>query len=845
MFNELEILKEKKVKEKEKYNPFKKEKYWQNFWEKEEVYKFNPKQLGSLYTIDTPPPTISGALHLGHIFSYVQAEVIARFKRMKGLNVRYPFGLDNNGLPTERLVEKEIGMKGQNMEPRKFAKICLVTIKKYKKIYEKLWKSIGLSVDWKLEYSTISPEVQKLAQSVFKEFYKRGLIYKKKAPALYCSECHTSFAQAEKEDKEKEAVFFDLLFKLRNGQNLIVSTTRPELLPACVAVFVNPEDKRYKQFIGKKIKTPLGQEATIMSDNKVNKEKGSGVVMCCTYGDETDIYWTKIYGLREKIILNKEGKIQNVDNFPEINNKSVVEARKIIIKKLEKDGLVVKKKKIKHNVGIHERCGTPVEFLPTVQWFIKILDLKEKLIEIGNKINWHPLYMKKRYEEWVSGLKWDWCISRERFYGIPIPVFNCSKCDKVVISDEDNFFIDSKIKKGPERCCPRCKTGKLVAEKNVLDTWFTSSLSPDINSSHPLNGRLRNKLYPLSMRPQAHDIIRTWTVYSILMGIYRHNKAPWKDLMISGHLLVKKGEKISKKTGWGKYKPEELITSQSADAVRYAMCGAALGKDAYFDEKEIVKGKKLVTKIYNAGKLVLSKLESFNPKVKFSKDNLEMFDQWIIQRSLETAQKMSEFFNNYEFSRARKVFEDFFWSEFCDNYLEIVKGRLSISSDDKEKTAEKKSAQFAVYQSFLNILKMASPFIPHITEEIYHTEIIKRGKKENKREFIESKGNLGYFYKNEKVRSIHNTKWPFDPREYLNNEVEGGIKFALFIISKTRKIRTDKKIRLGEKISFLKIKCPKDKYNTLKPLLKDIAYVTRAEKIIVKKGEETEVEIEI
>jgi len=832
-------LEQKGTEKKERYNP-EKERYWQNFWEKERVYKFNPEQPAPLYVIDTPPPTISGALHLGHVFSYTQAEVIARFKRMEGFNVRYPQGFDNNGLPTEKLTEKEIGMKGKDMNLEKFVKSCLAVTEKYKKIYKNLWNSIGLSADWRLEYSTISPEVQKLAQSAFKELYEKGIIYKKDAPALYCVECQTSFAQAEREDKEKEGTLSDIIFKIEDGEDLIISTTRPELLPACAAVFVNPKDERYKQLIGKKVKTPLGHEVTILSDEKVEIEKGSGAVMCCTYGDETDIYWTKTYGLPERIILSKDGKLQDIDEMPELNGKTIDVARRMIIENLKKGGFIKKEKKVKHSVGVHERCGTAIEFLPTAQWFVKILDMKKALLDAGNKINWYPPYMKKRYENWVSGLKWDWCISRERFYGIPIPVFTCDNCQKNIIPEKNSFPIDPRTQTGKK--CPYCKKGRLIPEKSVLDTWFTSALTPDINNSHPLNGPLKGKMYPMSIRPLGHDIIRTWVTYSIIMGLYRHNKIPWKDLMISGHLLLRKGKKISKKTGGGEYKPEELITRESADALRYAMFGAALGKDAYFDEKEVKKGEKLVTKIYNAGRLVLSKLQDFDPtSIQVSKENLEPFDKWILQRSFETAKKMAEAFRKYDYSKARWLLEDFFWREFCDNYLEIAKGRLSIGPDDKKGQGKKLSAQYAAYHSFLNVLKMASPFIPHITEEMYHAEIIRRGKGEKIQESINSKIERGYFFKHEGTRSIHNTRWPTAITEALETEMIEGVEIALLIIAKGRKIKTLKKIRFGTPISLLEIKCPQDKHNLLKPFLEDIGYVMRAKEIVITDNKKIEV----
>ena len=835
----LEQKKLEKVKEKERYNP-EKEKYWQDFWERERVYEFNPERDGPLYSIDTPPPTISGALHLGHIFSYTQAEVIARFKRMEGANVRYPQGFDDNGLPTEKLAEKEIGRRGKDMNREEFIKSCLDVTKKYKKAYKNLWESIGLSGDWRLEYSTISLEVQRLAQSTFKELYEKGVIYKKESPVLYCTECQTPFAQAEKEEKEKESVFVDLLFRTENGEDLVVSTTRPELLPACAAVFVNPKDERYKHLVGKEVETPLGHKVTVLSDEKAKIEKGSGAVMCCTYGDETDVYWTKVYKLKERIILSKDGRMQDVDEMPELNGKTPEIARKIIVENLKKSGYVRKERKIKHMVSVHERCGTPVEFLPTTQWFMKILDMKERLLDAGKRINWYPSYMRKRYENWISNLSWDWCISRERPHGIPVPAFTCSSCGRTVIPEENDFPIDPKAQK-IEKKCPYCKRGKLIPEESVLDTWFTSALTPDINNNNSLNGPLKGKIYPMSVRPMGHDIIRTWATYSILMGLYKHNEVPWKDLMISGHLLLRKGEKISKKTGGGKYKPEELIVGESADALRYAMFGATLGKDAYFDEKEVKKGKKLVTKIYNAGKLILGKLQDFDPSVQLPEENLEAFDKWILQRSFETAEKMAKAFNRYEYSEARRLFEDFFWREFCDNYLEIAKGRLSKSPDDEEKQTKRLSAQYAAYYSFLNVLKMISPFIPHITEEMYHAEIVKKG---GVHESVDSKSEIGYFFKHEGVKSIHNTRWPKSIIEPLDAEMIEGAELALLVISKGRRIKTIKKIRFGQPISLLEIKCPQDKQDVLKPFLEDIGYVMRAKETIVTDGKEIEISIE-
>ncbi len=806
-----------------------KEKCWQNFWERERVYEFDPNLPKPLFTIDTPPPTVSGALHLGHIYSYTQAEVISRFKRMAGLNVRYPFGLDNNGLPTERLVEKEKGIRGKSSDLEQFTKTCLEVTEHYRHIYEELWKSIGLGVDWRLEYSTISPEVQKISQTAFKELFDKGLIYKKKSPALFCTECQTSIAQAEMEYKEKDSVFYDLEFKMEDGKSLTISTTRPELLPACVAVFVHPDDKRYKAYIGKKIITPLGDSVEIISDEKVSVEKGTGVVMCCTYGDETDAYWVKKYNLSERVMLDKNGLFLD-SAIEELKGKNIKQGREQIIHLLQEKGYLLGSKPIKHDVGVHERCGTPIEIISTTQWFVKLLDAKDDLLKMGEKIEWHPPHMRKRFEEWVKNLKWDWCISRERFYGTLIPVFGCDKCNTISVAEESEMPID--LKKSVERSCTVCGSGKLIPEKDVLDTWFTSSLTPDINAASQYNGNIRDKMLPMSMRPQAHDIIRTWAVYTMLMSHYRHNDVPWEKLMISGHILLRKGEKISKKTGGGKLKPEEMITIYSADATRYAMCGASLGRDAYYDEGEVEKGRKLITKVYNAGKLVIGNLESF--KFDFDKKKLEPIDKWIILKSQIAASEMADAFNNYEFGKARQIFEDFFWREYCDNYLEIIKGRVRSTSTEDE--TKRQSAQHALYQSFLNILKMSAPFVPHIAEEMYHGNF---GEGAEKKFISDTSG--GIFSQHEGLKSVHLTEWPTIWKELKSDsdQILDSGSYVLEIISKVRQYKTLNKIRMVAPVS-IKIMCSTDIQNQLSGYIDNLKNITKAESIIFKQIDEEE-----
>lgn len=805
------------------------EPYWQQFWERERVYEFDPNSNKPLYTIDTPPPTISGSLHLGHIYSYTQAEVVSRFKRMAGHNVRYPFGYDDNGLPTERLVEKELDIKGQDQGLREFRQSCLGVVRKYADEYKNLWQSIGMSVDWRLEYSTISDEVQKISQATFKRLYERGLIYKQEAPALYCHECLTSIAQAEVEDQERPSVFYDIAFSTEGGGDLVISTTRPELIPACVAVFVNPTDKRYQKLVGQKIKTPLGDEVEVLADELVSTEKGTGAVMCCTYGDETDLHWVRKHNLASKVVINENGSVGTLENAPYLEGLSIVEARSTIVDRLKQGGYMRGEREITHAVGVHERCETPVEIIPRSQWFVRILDAKDDLIEAGNKINWYPRHMRKRYRDWVENLKWDWCISRERFFGIPIPAYTCDDCQETLIPDEDKLPIDPRGESAFQTC-PHCSGSSISPETTVFDTWFTSALTPEINSQHSLNGHLQGKMLPMSMRPQAHDIIRTWAVYTTLMSLYNHDEIPWEDLMISGHVLVKKGEKISKKTGGGKYKPQDLIARHSADAIRYAMCQATIGKDSYYEDEQARSGRKLVTKLLNAGRFSLANLQDFDPtSTQISGDQPVATDRWIIQRMKEASSRMAREFEKYEFSRALSEFEKFFWDDFADNYLELVKGRLY----DSENTEARTSAQYALYQTYLGILKMASPFVPHITEEMYHSDYIQTGERVFQGH-LESSDGRGYFHQFERANSIHVTPWVEFADEERSDEITTGVSLMLGVVSEVRKFKSERKMKLSSPLETLVIRCDTpEKKAAVEAFVIDITSVSKAAQVVV------------
>lgn len=752
------------------------------FWKVNNTYKFDYKR-GKIFSIDTPPPTVSGKMHIGHAFSYSQQDFIARYKRMKE-NVFYPFGTDDNGLPTEKLIEKLKNVKSKNMSRAEFIDLCLKTLKEITPDFINDWKKLGISSDYDISYSTIDKNSVKISQKSFLELYKNNLIYKSNFPTIWCPECQTSIAQAELEDKEYSSLFLTLKFKV-NNKYLLIATTRPELLGACVSVFINPKDKRYKEFIGKKAKVPLfNYEVPILEDESANPEKGTGILMICSYGDKYDVESIKKHKLEPRLILSKDGKI-NLDPY---KNLKIKEARERILEDLKKADLITEQKSISHIVNVHDKCGTEIEFITTEQWFIKILDKKEKFIEQGRKIKWNPEYMQKRYENWINGLEWDWSISRERHFGIPIPLWECKNCNKIIIPEEKELPIDPLETK---KLCPKCKNSA-EPESKVLDTWATSSLTPQITSN-----LTKNKIkIPFSLRPQGHDIIRTWAFYTIVKSLYHKNKIPWKNIMVSGFVTLD-GQKMSKSKG-NVIEPQKILEEFGADALRFWAASSKLGEDLDYQEKDIITGKKTITKLTNAANFVFMNLKDFkNKKPK----KLEPIDELFLKKLNNLVIECTNNFEKYEYSKAKNETDKFFWNTFSSNYLEIVKKRIY-----NETGIKKNSAQYTLYHSLLTILKLMAPIMPFITEDIYQK----------------------YYRENEKIKSIHLTKWPSTKKEKESNDLD------LFINILT-KIRQEKSLKQKPMNSQIILTLKKENLKKLKNIIKDLQDVTNA--IEIKEGE--------
>ena len=781
------------------------EKELEKFWEDNQIYKYQNGRDRKIFSIDTPPPTVSGKLHIGHVFSYTQAEMIARFKRMQGYDVFYPFGFDDNGLPTERLVEKDEKIRANDLPRSEFRQKCINTIEKYEDEFKSLWKRLGLSVDWNLQYQTISDLSQKISQKSFIELAKKNKAYIKESPVLWCTKCQTSIAQAELETKECETTFNYLNFETPIG-NLLIATTRPELLAGCVSIFINPEDSRYTDYIGLIAKVPLYNfEIPIMADESVAIDKGTGAVMCATFGDATDIEWYQKYNLEYKKIIMPNGKIN--DDIEYIGGMRVKKAREQIIDILRDKGLLIKQEKLNHMIAIHERCGNDVEYIPSKQWYIDALSEKERFLKAADDINWHPEHMKNRYKIWVENLKWDWCISRQRYFGVPFPVWYCKECNKPIFAEEEQLPVNPLETKPLHPCS--CGCNDFIPETAVFDTWATSSVTTLINAKYGEENDIINEIFPMGMRCQAHEIIRTWAFYSIVKSLYHTDKLPWKDIMISGFVLAKPGEKISKSKNNASSSPMTLIENNSADAIRYWAANSKLGTDTFFSEEELKIAKRFINKLYNASKFAILQLKDFEKPEKLDIEGLLPIDHWILERVNETTIKATEMLENYEIGQARHEIDNLFWKDFCDYYIEIAKERLY--QPEKHGKKNQYSGQIAIYYSLLGILKLYAIYTPYVTDYIYKD----------------------FYEKYEKEISIHKTTWSIHEKNPSYIEFGEHIKE---IIAKVRKNKTENQLSMKDKIPELVIDCP-DKFKEMyKATIKDIMACTGAEEVIMCKN---------
>jgi len=788
-----------------KYDAQNVEKKWMKTWDKEKTYKFDDTDVKKIYSIDTPPPTVSGKMHMGHAFGNSQQDFIARYKRMRGFNVLQPFGTDDNGLPTQTLIQELKKVNAKDIGRKNFIKLCLDTLKKeLRPAYTNDWKRLGISCDYGVFYTTINEHCIRLSQKSFVELYEMGRAYREEAPAIWCPKCQTAIAQVELEDKEVPASFNDVIFKVE-GNKLVIATTRPELLPACVAVFFHPSDKRYKKLEGKMAKVPLFDfEVPILPDEKVEMDKGTGIVMCCTFGDSADVEWQKKHKLPMKTAINKDGTLSSLCG--KYKGMKLKDSRKKIVEDLKKNKFLVKQKQIKHMVNVHERCGTEVEFIHSKQWFIRYLDLKKDMLKWGEEFKWYPKHMKNRYDNWVKGLQWDWCISRQIYYGVPFPVWYCEDCGETVVAKVKDLPVYPLKDKAPVSCCPNCKSKKLEGESDVINTWATSSLTPTIVKELFKSKRVYNYLIknPMDLRPQGHDIISFWLFNTAVKSKLHFKIKPWNNCFINGWLLDPKGKKMSKSKG-NIIEPQDKIKEYSADALRLMAGGCKLGDDFPYQEKDLVSGQRTVTKLWNASRFVFMNLEDYNFKKSYDVEKLELMDKWILIKLNKVIENATSSLDEYEYSKAKKETDNFFWNVFCDNYLEIVKDRIYNSGK-----SGKLSGQYTLYNCLLDTLKLFAPFAPFVTEEVYGC----------------------YFKDAEGEKSIHVSEWPEEDSSLDDDKIEKiGDRFVE-LLGLVRKFKSDNGKSLKEEVS---VTLSKEDFKLLKDCMDDFKAACKAKLVEGKK----------
>ncbi|MCC6012965.1 MAG: valine--tRNA ligase [Candidatus Verstraetearchaeota archaeon] len=698
------------------YSPKDIEEKWQKIWLSEEYYSvFKFKNDGRpVFVIDTPPPFTSGELHMGHAYWCILNDTIARYKRMKGFDVLLPQGWDTQGLPTELKVQYKLGIPKENREL--FRSKCIEWTNNMIKSMKNTMIRLGYRPDWEqFEYKTMDKNYWKAVQYTLLIMYEKGLIYRKKFPIHWCSKCGTALSQAEVGYIQRKGKLYYVRFRIVNSNDFIeIATTRPELLSACVAVAVNPNDERYRNLISKEVEVPIfRQKVKVLEDNDVDPNFGTGIVMICTYGDEQDVRWQQRYNLPIISVINEEGKIVNSGKY---SGMTIEDARKEIVKDLKELGLITKEEEIIHNVLVHtERsdCMTPIEFIVKDQWFIKSKDFKEEIIKEEEKMNWIPKYMRQRLLDWINNIEWDWVISRQRVFGTPIPFWYCKDCGFIIPPKKEQLPVDTTKDKPPVDLCPKCGSNNISGTSDVCDCWVDSSITPLIITKFFEDESFFNRTYPVDLRQQGHDIIRTWLYYTILRCKIITGKGPFKNVVINGHILGPDGTRMSKSKG-NVIMPDEGIEKYGADALRQALLSLTLGSDFPFKWEPVKHGKSFLQKIWSSVRFASQFIVNTRKEIDINK--LNDIDKWILAKLRKTIAIVNEAMENYQFHIAIETLKQFYWHDFCDQYIEAIKPRLYSprSQDDEE------NVKSILYKIIWIFIRLINPICPHIAEEIYH-----------------------------------------------------------------------------------------------------------------------------
>ena len=814
------------------------EQVWVARWEEQGTYRFDrSKPREQIYSIDTPPPTVSGSLHVGHVFSYTHTDIMARYQRMNGKSVFYPIGWDDNGLPTERRVQNVYGVRCDPSLPydpdfvppekpgkrevaisrRNFVELCHELTKIDEQAFEEMWRRVGLSVDWSLLYTTISDESRRVSQRAFLRNLRRGEAYLAEAPTLWDVTFRTAVAQAELEDREWPGAFHKISFYGEKGP-VWIETTRPELIPACVALVAHPDDERYQPLFGTSVLTPLfGAEVPVFAHRLAEPDKGTGIAMICTFGDVTDVTWWRELDLPTRPVIGWDGRLLSeppegieTDPYKEIAGKTVHSARERIVEMLRESGdLEGDPRPVRRPVKFYEKGDKPLEIVTTRQWYIRNggrdEELRERLLARGRELAWHPPHMRARYDNWVGGLAGDWLISRQRFFGVPFPVWypldqdGQPRYDQPITPPEEALPVDPSSDTPPgytedQRGVP----GGFTADPDVMDTWATSSLTPQIAGRWETDDDLFRRVFPADLRPQSHEIIRTWLFATVVRSHLEFDALPWSDAAISGWILDPDRKKMSKSKG-NVVTPMDLLDKHGSDAVRYWAANGRYGVDTAFDAGQLKIGRRLAIKILNASKFVLGLGEGGG-------EVTEPVDLSMLTALSDTVREATEAFQGYDHTRALEVTERFFWT-FCDDYLELVKARAY------ESDAAAASAHEALRQALDVLLRLFAPFLPFVTEEVWSWW---------------------------REGSVHRAPWP-EPGARAGDPAV--LEAASEVLSRVRKAKSEAKLSMRTEVSLLTVTSPRA--DLIRLAQDDLCGAGHVEQFVLEQGAETAIEVRL
>ncbi|MDD7836945.1 valine--tRNA ligase [Paenarthrobacter sp. AB444] len=820
-------------------------------WLEEGTYKFNPDTTREqVYSIDTPPPTASGSLHVGHMFSFTQTDVQARYMRMTGKNVFYPMGWDDNGLPTERRVQNYYGVRCDPAIPynadyrppaqpaknqrdfdvvsrQNFIELCEELAVEDEKVFENLFQTLGLSVDWDLTYRTIDDTSRAVSQRAFLANLAAGDAYMAEAPTLWDVTFRTAVAQAELEDREVPGAYYRYPFFTEDGEKIFIETTRPELLAACAALVANPDDERYQPLFGKTVKSPLFDvELEVKAHPLAKADKGSGIAMVCTFGDLTDVTWWRELQLPTRAIMGRDGRIiaetpewitteAGKEAYAAIAGKTAFSAKEAVVELLKAAELLDgEPKKITHPVNFFEKGDKPLEVVTSRQWYIhnggRDEERRQRLIGRGQEINFHPSFMRSRYENWIAGLNGDWLVSRQRFFGVPIPVWypldaqGNPDYDNPILPSDEMLPVDPAADAAPGFDeSQRDQANGFTGDADVLDTWATSSLTPQIVGGWSRDDELFSKVYPFDLRPQGHDIIRTWLFSSVVRADALQNSAPWKHAAISGWILDPDRKKMSKSKG-NVVVPTDVLNEYGSDAVRYWAASAKLGADTAYEIAQMKIGRRLAIKLLNASKFVLNLGATENSVVNSDLSVLaNPLDRALLAQLSDVVAQATKAFDNYDYARALQITESFFW-QFTDDYVELIKDRAYGAAGESEQA----SVLAALATTLDSLLRLFAPFLPFATEEVW-----------------------GWW----RTGSVHRAEWP-TALEITDGDTTmlGTVGIAL---SGIRKAKSEAKVKQRTEVLSASITASEVLVAQLKAGLGDLKAAANAQEITLQSGE--------